>query len=35
MCPCGGIFALFATIIRLSSRVDFKPAHLIARVVAL
>ena len=34
MCPCGGIFALFATI-RLSSRVDFKPARLIARVVAL
>ena len=29
MCPCGGIFALFATI-RLSSRVDFKPARLIA-----
>ena len=38
MCPCGGIFALFATI-RLFARVDLhvdsKPASLIARVVAL
>ena len=38
MCPCGGIFALFATIrtfSRVDSHVDFKPASLIARVVAL
>ena len=37
-CPCGGIFALFATM-RLFARVDLhvdsKPASLIARVVAL
>ena len=38
MCPCGGIFALFATIrlfSRVESPVDSKPANLIARVVAL
>ena len=42
MCPCGGIFALFATVRLLSrvdlhvdSHVDSKPASLIQRVVPL
>ena len=38
MCPCGGIFALFATVrlfSRVDSHVDSKPASLIQKVVPL